>query len=512
MPNNEWGDFQTPAELAEMAVASLPSGKWRRVLEPTCGHGQFLDATRSLGARVERRGIEIQASYADQARNRGFEVLQRNIFELDLGRDVEWSLDGPLLVIGNPPWVTSSQLGALGSINLPAKSNIRNLRGFDAMTGSSNFDIAEFILLKLMLELIADRPTISLLVKTQVARNVLSFAEQFQLPYSSFSIREIDAKKWFGASVDACLFTMAYSARPSYECAVFSSVDAVQETHRIGVVAGRLVADIGRYERTAFADGACQLEWRSGVKHDASAVMELSLARIHELGLESSYVFPLLKCSDLFRGRLEPSRGMVVPQLSFGEDTAHLSEDAPILWSYLHENAKVLDGRGSSIYRSQPRFAVFGLGQYTFAPFKIAISGLHKEARFVARGPVDGKPVVVDDASYTLSFDDSSEAAVVLALLRSQPAQDLLASLVFWDAKRPINKKLLQRIDLLAVARELSTDEIVHAARATAQEFGIAEGPSDASALSRLTRQWEMRARGLASDASQRQPAQLELI
>jgi hypothetical protein len=36
---------------------------------------------------------------------------------------------------------------------------------------------------------------------------------------------------------------------------------------------------------------------------------------------------------------------------------------------------------GSSIYLSQSRFAVLGLGDYTFSPYKIAISGLQKQWR-----------------------------------------------------------------------------------------------------------------------------------
>ncbi len=323
------------------------------------------------------------------------------------------------------------------------------------MTGSSNFDIAEFIFLKLMVELQRERPTIALLVKTQVARNVLSFAAQFSLPYSHFAIRYIDAKRWFGASVDACLFTVKYAQTPEYICNVYPSIESLEPSSTIGILGGRLVVDVDRYKLISFADGHSPLEWRSGVKHDASAVMEITSQTRKQVALEEEYVFPLLKCTDIFRGRLEPARFMVLPQLRFGEDTAHLRHDAPELWAYLELHADVLDRRKSGIYRNQPRFAVFGLGKYTFAPYKIAISGLHKEVRFVLLNRFEGKPIVVDDASYTLSFYDGAEASLCFALLKSKPAASLLASLIFWDAKRPISKKLLQRVDLLAIARKV---------------------------------------------------------
>ena len=491
MPNNEWGDFQTPPELAALAVSSLTGRTWGRVLEPTCGIGRFLEAAASLGPDVERLGIELHPGYVEQACANGLNVLPRNIFDLNLEHDLSWGLSGPLLVVGNPPWVTNAQLGKLGSINLPAKSNIRKLKGFDAMTGASNFDIAEFILLKLMIELQAEKPTISLLVKTQVARNVLSFAAQFRLPYSRFAIRAIDAKAWFGASVDACLFTFEHSVAPEYDCDLYPHITSQAPSGTMGVVDGRIVADAHRYKQTSFADGSSPLVWRSGVKHDAAAVMEITSDLRRELALEDEYVFPLLKCTDLFRGRLEPTRCMVVPQLQFGEDTAHLQQDAPILWAYLESHGDKLDARGSSIYRNQPRFAVFGLGEYTFAPYKIAISGFHKEFRFVLLGRFDGKPIVVDDASYTLSFVDGLEASMCFALLSSRAATDLLESLVFWDAKRPISKKLLQRVDLLAIARKADVMELEPQANHAAHQLGIDPPPSWRTVLENLMHDWD---------------------
>ncbi|MEA2827859.1 MAG: hypothetical protein QOG43_2298 [Actinomycetota bacterium] len=492
MPNNEWGDFQTPAELAALAVSALPGRRWGRVLEPTCGIGRFLEAADCLGADVERLGIEVQPGYAEQANAKGFNVLARNIFDLNLEKDLKWNSSGPLLVLGNPPWITSAQLGGLGSINLPAKSNIRNLKGFDAITGASNFDIAEFIFLKLMLELQAERPTISLLVKTHVARNVLSFAAQFGLPYSRFTMRAIDAKAWFGANVDACLFTLEHSTSPEYVCDIYPHIDSQEPSRTIGVVDGRIVADMARYKRTSFVDGSSPLVWRSGVKHDASAVMEITHETRSQFAIEDEYVFPLLKCTDLFRGRLEPTRLMVVPQLRFGEDTAHLQLDAPMLWAYLESHGNILDTRGSSIYRHQPRFAVFGLGEYTFAPYKIAISGLHKEIRFVVLGRAEGKPVVVDDACYSLSFEDGIEASMCFALLTSEAATDLLESLVFWDAKRPISKKLLQRVDLLAIARKADVAQLEPPADDAARQLGVDPPPSWRTVLDDLVQDWEL--------------------
>ncbi len=133
---------------------------------------------------------------------------------------------------------------------------------------------------------------------------------------------------------------------------------------------------------------------------------------------------------------------------------------------------------------------MFGLGDYTFAPYKIAISGLHKEVRFVLLGPVEGKPIVVDDASYVLAFDDGHQAAMCFAMLTSQAASDLLDSLVFWDAKRPISKKLLQRIDLLAVAEKSAPDLLAAFASHAAAELRLSAPESWQSVLDQLRSSW----------------------
>src|SRR5205085_11761511 len=93
-------------------------------------------------------------------------VIRANLFDLDLRSDLRWAGGGPMLVVGNPPWVTNAALGAMESDNLPRKWNVQKLRGNDARTGASNFDIAEAVWLKLIDELAGEEATIALLCKT----------------------------------------------------------------------------------------------------------------------------------------------------------------------------------------------------------------------------------------------------------------------------------------------------------------------------------------------------------
>jgi hypothetical protein len=99
-------------------------------------------------------------------------------------------------------------------------------------------------------------------------------------------------------------------------------------------------------------------------------------------------------------------------------------------------------------------FALFGIGDYTFASWKVAVSGLHRTPRFALIGPVNEKPVLFDDTCYFLPFQDEHEARVVAEILNSEECKEFLTSLTFTDSKRPITVELLQRLNIRAIAED----------------------------------------------------------
>ena len=111
-----------------------------------------------------------------------------------------------------------------------------------------------------------------------------------------------------------------------------------------------------------------------------------------------------------------------------------------------------LTAAAGSIYRNRPRFSVFGVGDYTFAPWKVAISGFYKRLRFSVVGSSEGKPTVLDDTGYFVSCRTEEEANQVASLLNSEAAGQFFSAFVFWDAKRPITVDLLSRLDIMAIA------------------------------------------------------------
>jgi hypothetical protein len=165
----------------------------------------------------------------------------------------------------------------------------------------------------------------------------------------------------------------------------------------------------------------------------------------------------MLKSSDVAKGGTEDSRYMLVTQRAVGDDTAQIAERAPRTWAYLNAHAEFLNKRASSLYRGRPPFSVFGVGEYTFAPWKVAISGFYKQLSFIVVEPVKGKPVVLDDTSYFLSCQTKAQAEYLASLLNSAVAQAFYEALVFWDTKRPITADLLRRLDLRRLAEEVGS-------------------------------------------------------
>jgi hypothetical protein len=469
-----YGDWQTPLDLARAVLArierlDLPAPSV--VIEPTCGEGTFLEAAAVAYPSASLQGYEINPTYAEAARDRlrlserRACVIVADAFALDWERELAQS-SGHVLLIGNPPWVTSSAQGATGATNLPRKHNFKGHAGLDARTGKGNFDVSEWMILR-WLEALRVRPaTLAVLCKSAVARRVIEHGESRAWRLAPRGLFRVDAGRYFRAAVDAVLF-VCETGRPSDHSSTWPLYDELQATSpraAMAVVDGRLVPDAAAFARTAHLEGGGGPAWRSGVKHDCAEVMELErvdAAWWNALGepvdVEPSCVFPLLKGSDVAHGRA-PRRGLVVPQRKIGEATARLREEAPRLWSYLTSHRERLAARRSTIYRGQPDFAIFGIGPYSFAPWKVAVSGLHKRAAFRLVPPHDGLPVLLDDTCYFLPFTDEASARRAHAALASELAAEFLAARVFVDAKRPIQKGVLGRLDLAALERACLSD------------------------------------------------------
>lgn len=485
----EYGDFQTPRALAQK-VCRLLSARGispAAVLEPTCGLGNFLcevmhgfpQARRFLGFDINRLYVaKAREETAREHPGQSVVIEEGNFFDLNWKKIVD-GLPRPLLVIGNPPWVTNSALAALGSGNLPEKSNFHNHRGFAAKTGKSNFDISEWMLIRLLEVLDGEDAMIAMLTKTAVARKVLLHAWKKGLRVEKAEVYSIDAVAHFSASVEACLMVCKLSPTgATRNCAIHKNLDS-GSTESFGFRDGRLIAETEKFERWRHLLGQSPYKWRSGIKHDCSKVMEFrrdGAVYINGYGerveLEDDYLYPMLKSSDLANGEKTPERWMLVTQRFVGDDTSTIARHAPMTWKYLRTHAEELGRRGSSIYKDKPEFSIFGVGEYSFSRWKVAISALYKKLEFRVLGDMGGKPIVLDDTGSFVSCESQEEAEYLAGLLNSAVARDFYNAFIFWDAKRPITIDLLDQLDLHSVAHECGSAQVFRKFRNTLAHSG----------------------------------------
>jgi hypothetical protein len=465
----EFGDFQTPVSLANQVLKIARDRiqhKPKSIFEPTCGVGNLLFAALETFPNVSQaRGFEINPAYVLEARSRSsqLQVTQADFFTVNL-KDVFAQLEQPVLIVGNPPWVTNAAIAASGGTNLPSKQTQQGFNGLEAMTGKSNFDLSEAILQRLLERISRTQNTLAMIVKTAVARKLLQYASRQRLGICNASMYAIDAKREFGAAVDACVFYCdGTRSAPDYTTQIFQDLNAKQPSHSIGFQGSQLIADTHAHARAKEFIGPSPIEWRSGIKHDAAKVMELWTNGEHlenglgeRVDLETMYLFPMFKSSDLGNSRTQINRAfMLVPQRFIGEPTHMLEQTVPKTWAYLNANRDALEARGSSIYKNNPPFSIFGVGEYSFGNWKVAISGMYKIPQFSLIGPLGDKPVVFDDTCYFLPCKSEAQARVIHAILNSNQAQDVLRAIVFWDEKRPITKERLNQINLTALANVL---------------------------------------------------------
>lgn len=235
----EYGDFQTSEYLSTKIVQYLNNKYFdpEFVLEPTCGKGNFIISCLKYYKNIKKIiGIEIYQPYIWEAKLKilnyyinnsreqipEIEIIHANVFDFPFDKISKDTIDLETLIIGNPPWVTNSELSAISSKNLPLKSNFKKYSGLDAITGKGNFDIGEYISLLILKNFANHNGYFSFLIKNSVVKNILHDQVQNNYKISDIEKLTIDSKKEFNVSVDACLFLCRLNQKPQYSCKVYN--------------------------------------------------------------------------------------------------------------------------------------------------------------------------------------------------------------------------------------------------------------------------------------------------
>ena len=491
----EFGDYQTPILFTRLVCDKLkdiynlsPSV----VFEPTFGLGNFIESALRKFENVRTvYGVEVNSEYCKQASERlhrqglsnGLTLYNEDLFSFDFNKiKKNITKQDSLLVIGNPPWVTNSQLSSMSSLNLPLKNNFKGYSGLDAITGKGNFDIAEYIILKLLSEFSDYNCTLAMLCKTIVAKNIIRDVGSYFFGIDKADLYVFKANEVFGVNCDAALFVVKLGKSSSEVCNVYDFFSNIK-MRQFGWVNRAFMSNVEAYREVNPIDGCCQLTWRQGIKHDCSKVMELKLnsqggfingfGDVLDLPV-GQYVFPLIKSSDFKTDEItEIRRHVIVTQKRVNADTSVIKHKEKSVWEYLIQHEDLLNARRSVIYKKAPKFSIFGIGEYSFSKYKVGVSGFNKKPRFaLIAGDV---PIMLDDTCYFVSFQKIEDAIITVALLNSAECQQFLKSIAFLDSKRPFTKEVLKRIDILKLAERVSVFYVLEATAKMKSGYNITE-------------------------------------
>jgi hypothetical protein len=487
--NRELGDFQTPIHLTDRICKHLTNDGFApdAVIEPTCGKGNFIiSAIKSFPSLRYVYCVDIQRKYEwffklnmlklsfEQTINAATEFHSDSIFTHQFSDRFRSFLDDHtqnLLILGNPPWVTNSELSTLDSSNLPSKTNIKGYRGIEAITGKGNFDIAEYIILQMIQRFHGQKGRIAMLCKTSVIKNIVRDTQKLYLDIHNIQSLLIDTEREFSINADAALFVADFNSVKENFCTVSSLYCPGRQTKKYGWVGSKFVSDTESYDQYKHLDGRSPLTWRQGVKHDAAKAMVLKIGAHGNLlngfkesvDVEENLLYPYIKGSELKKTLVKNAANrVIITQTSPNEDTGYIALKFPKTWTYLTSHSKHFDKRKSAIYKGKPRFSIFGIGNYSFKPYKVAVSGFYKNPKFSLIIPINGKPAMLDDTCYYLSFKDFNSALYTWILLNTDVVRKLLSSIVFLDSKRPYTKEVLMRIDILQLAESIEFDALVN--------------------------------------------------
>ncbi|WP_380675824.1 N-6 DNA methylase [Salinigranum sp. GCM10025319] len=206
-----------------------------------------------------------------------------------------------------------------------------------------------------------------------------------------------------------------------------------------------------RTDSDTVALGECRYRIRHGLKDDAKAVFSVDADLLDRI--EPDHVYPYLRSKHVVKWGLFGHDRFLVPQRQAGEDNEEaLARETPTTYDYLRRNRDRLAARGSSWFDSGPFYSLFGLGPYTWAPYKLVWCRLGFKPHFavvstVADPELGEKRVVPGDHCMFVACDDEREAHYLCALLNAAPYQRCLRELA-GGGKAGLSKSVVSSLAL----------------------------------------------------------------
>jgi len=151
--------------------------------------------------------------------------------------------------------------------------------------------------------------------------------------------------------------------------------------------------------------------------------------------IENDLIYLIVKPRHVKKWIIKGYYYIILPQKKHGENNeSELRVNYPKTYKYLYDFKEDLLNRASKWFKGgdKPFYSFFGLGEYTFKPYKVVWSSIGYLHAFAVAGKIDdkligNKEIIPDNTIGYLSFDSDEVAHFVCAILNSNTVHEIFA-------------------------------------------------------------------------------------
>ena len=388
-------------------------------------------------------------------------------------------------LVGNPPWISWNSLPGEYRKKIEQELLPRyilfDFHGQEAQLGHSNDDYLVTFTLVTIHRYLKEGGLCSFIIKQPLLTNVSGKTfRRFSIRHIQGSVklkvkRVADLRKVnpFGISNEPAIIVLGKGKETVYpvpyeiwlkkDGRIFVEEGEAKPSKDVTSPWVVLTADL---EETEFIEGRCPYEIRHGLKHDVADVIIVNPIE-HKGGrliiqseegkeiyeIEAGAVYPFLQPRHIGAWEINGYTYVIIPQRKAGEDNEKkFARTLPLTYRYLERFKDQFLSRKSRIFTKKPFYGLFGLGNYTWKPYKVCWCGLGFKPEFVVVDSVNdqllGEKLLIPDGTiYFIPLDTKEEAHFVCAVLNSELVRRFLSARS-GKSKRGLSKKVMEQIAL----------------------------------------------------------------
>ncbi|MDZ7291134.1 MAG: SAM-dependent methyltransferase [candidate division KSB1 bacterium] len=392
-------------------------------------------------------------------------------------------------LVGNPPWINwnclpSAYRAKLEKELLP-QYGLFDFHGQEARLGHSNDDYLSTFALVTIHRYLRQSGICSFVIKQPLLSNVAGKTfRRLEIrhisgmtPLRVIKVADLRPLNPFGIANETALIVLQKGAQTEFPVVYESwsrknghvaTTSQMAQPSRPADFSSPWIVLSNDWQQTQLMEGHNPYPIRHGLKHDAAEILIMEVLEQRDglvcvqrttgadrqiYQVEPALIYPFLQPRHVRAWGLDGYGYLILPQRKAGEDNeTEIINNFPLTYAYLKSFENTFLARRSKVFTGTPFYGLFGLGEYTFARYKICWVGLGFQPKFVVAEEIDDalvgcKAAVPDGTIYFIPCHDRDEAHFICALLNSTLVCKFFSARS-GKSKRGLSKKVVEQLAL----------------------------------------------------------------